>query len=934
MSDATRQKDYKETLNLPRTSFPMRAGLPEREPETLSRWREQDLYGALRRQRAGRERWVLHDGPPYANGHIHLGHAVDKIQKDMIVRSRSMMGYDAPYVPGWDCHGMPIEINVQREFQERGEQPGLLELRRRCREYAAEWIDIQRREFRRLGGWGAWDDPYLTMSNQYEADIVETFADLVEDGYIYRGLRPIHWCTVCQTALAEAEIEYHEKESPSITVKLDLREDPGGVFGEGADAPGALIWTTTPWTIPANRAVVVHPDVEYAVVETDRGTLLYATERHEELAELFERSRIVRTVPGRELAGLVFTHPLEDRPSPLLLADHVSTEEGTGLVHTAPGHGAEDFAVGKAEGLEIYNPVGPDGIFLDGTPGFAGVHIWDANPRIVEDLERRGLLLERRAVSHSYPHCWRCQNPVVFRATVQWFLSLDHGDLRRRALEEIEAVRWIPPSTVNRISTMVEQRPDWCLSRQRAWGVGIPAVYCRRCEEPLLDAGFVRHVAALVRERGADAWFEEGVDAIVPDGVHCPRCGPDATSFRREIEILDVWFDSGTSQRAVLEARADLAWPADLYKEGPDQHRGWFNSSLILAVAGRDAAPYRTVLTHGWMVDAQGRAMHKSLGNVIGPSEVVESRGADILRLWTAANDFTRDGRFSWEGIDQVSEAYRRMRNTLRFLLGNLADFDPERDSLSEDSLEPFDRHALAELERTSEAVLHSVREFEFHVAYQRLVNYCTVDLSGIYLDGIKVRLYTRPAASRERRSAQTALHAVLDGLVRMLAPILPFTAEETWAAMAPRPVDESVHLLEYAPSRPERRDPDLEREWEVVLRARQAVTAELEKLREKKVIGSSLAARVEIAAASEVAQEVLRRRAVDLEEAFIVSAVRVHEASDEWKVEPVEHEEGFLVAAMPADGKKCQRCWRFRTDVGEAPTHPDLCAECAGIVG
>ena len=924
MSDATRQRDYKETLNLPRTAFPMRANLPQREPDTLARWLERDLYAELRRRRADRQRWVLHDGPPYANGHIHLGHAVDKIQKDIIVRSRSMMGYDAPYVPGWDCHGMPIEINVQREFQERGEQPGLLELRARCREYAAEWVATQRAEFRRLGGWGAWDDPYLTMSNEYEADIVEVFADLVEGGYVYRGLRPIHWCTVCQTALAEAEIEYADKKSPSITVKFDLRADPKGVFGAAAESPGVLIWTTTPWTLPANRAVVVHPDVAYAVVETDRGTLLYAADRHEELAKLFSRARVVRTLTGRELEGLVFTHPLEDRATPLHLADHVSTGEGTGVVHTAPGHGAEDFAVGRAEGLEIYNPVGPDGVYLEATPTYGGMHIWDANPRIVEDLDARGLLVAHDDVVHSYPHCWRCKNPVIFRATVQWFLSLDHRDLRRRALEEIAKVRWIPDSTVNRISTMVEQRPDWCLSRQRAWGVGIPAVYCRKCEEPILDAGLIRHVAALVRARGADAWFAEGVDQIVPEGTHCPRCGPEASSFRREIEILDVWFDSGSSQRAVLEGREDLAWPADMYKEGPDQHRGWFNSSLILAVATRDAAPYRTVLTHGWMVDAQGRAMHKSLGNVIDPAEVVEARGADILRLWTAANDFTRDGRFSWDGIDQVSEAYRRMRNTLRFLLGNLSDFDREAHAVPLESLLPFDRWALAELERTAEEVLRSYAEFEFHVAYQRLVNYCTVDLSGIYLDGIKVRLYTQPAGSQARRSAQTALDFILDSLIRLLAPILSFTAEEAWGALGNAP-EESVHLAEFAPSRPEYRDPELEREWDVLLRARQAVTAELERLRERKEIGSSLDGQVEIAVANGGEREILQRRAEDLEEVFIVSRVVVREA--------VEGEGEFQVSASPAQGRKCQRCWRYRTDVGADDSHPDLCGECAGIV-
>jgi isoleucyl-tRNA synthetase len=763
------------------------------------------------------------------------------------------------------------------------------------------------------------------MSNDYEADIVEVFADLVEGGYVYRGLRPIHWCTVCKTALAEAEIEYHDKKSLSITVKFDLREDPNGVFAD-AESPGVLIWTTTPWTLPANRAVVVHPDVEYAVVATDRGTLLYAVERHETLSKLFERSNIMRTLPGRELEGLVFTHPLEDRPSPLFLADHVSTGEGTGVVHTAPGHGAEDFAVGRAHDLEIYNPVGRDGVFLDGTPGYAGIHIWDANPRIVEDLEGRGQLVEREEVVHSYPHCWRCKNPVIFRATVQWFLSLDHRDLRRRALEEIGKVRWIPASTVNRISTMVEQRPDWCLSRQRAWGVGIPAVYCRSCEEPLLDVGLIRHVARLVRARGADAWFAEGVDQIVPDGTHCPRCGPEATSFRREIEILDVWFDSGSSQRAVLEGREDLAWPADLYKEGPDQHRGWFNSSLILAVAGRDAAPYRTVLTHGWMVDAQGRAMHKSLGNVTDPAEVVESRGADILRLWTAANDFTRDGRFSWEAIDQVSEAYRRIRNTLRFLLGNVSDFDP-KDSLPVESLQPFDRWALAELERTSEEVRSAYGEYEFHVAYQRLVNYCTVELSGVYLDGIKVRLYTQPPGSDARRSAQTVLYAILDSLVRLLAPVLSFTAEEAWHAMGSRSPDESVHLLEFAAPRPERRVADLEREWDVLLRARQAVTAELEKLRERKVIGSSLAARVEVTVRNEDARAILEAHAADLEEVLIVSQVQVRGATR-------ATEEEFIVAAAPAAGEKCQRCWRFRTDVGERASHPDLCVECAEIVG
>jgi isoleucyl-tRNA synthetase len=927
MTEQTSQKDYKETLNLPRASFPMRAKLPAREPEILAGWKEKRLYERLRADRLGRERYVLHDGPPYANGHIHLGHAVDKIQKDMIVRSRSMMGFDAPYVPGWDCHGMPIEINVQREFRERGEEPELSKLRHRCREFAAEWVAIQREEFERLGGWGAWDDPYLTMSRDYEADIVETFGDLVEGGFIYRGLRPIHWCVSCQTALAEAEIEYHDKDSPSITVVMPVLDDPDRVFA-GADPAGVLIWTTTPWTIPANRAVVVHPELEYAIVDTDRGHVLYALGRHETLGSLFEHAEIVRTLPGSDLEGLVFGHPLEERPSPLFLADHVTLEEGTGVVHTAPGHGAEDFAVGREHDLEIYNPVGRDGVFVEGTPLYAGRHIWEANEQVVDDLDRSGRLIARTDVTHSYPHCWRCENPVIFRATVQWFLAIDHDQLRQRALKAIDDADWIPSSTINRIRTMVEQRPDWCLSRQRAWGVGIPAVYCEACDEPLFDVAFVRHVAQFVRREGADAWFTTPVEAIVPQGASCEHCGPTATSFRREIEILDVWFDSGSSQRAVLERREDLGWPADLYKEGPDQHRGWFNSSLTLAVATRGAAPYRTVLTHGWMVDAQGRAMHKSRGNVIGPEQIIEKRGADILRLWTAANDFTRDGRFSWDAIDQVSEAYRRIRNTFRFLLGNLADFDPDSDAVSLEELMDFDRWAIGDLERLATEVREAYERYEFHAVYQLLVNYCSVNLSAIYLDGIKVRLYIQPSGAIERRSAQTVLHAILDTLVRLAAPVLPFTTDEVWGVFG---ADDSVHLEEFCRAEPERIDAALERDWSTILRARQAVTRELEGLRESKVIGSSLGAQVEVAAENPADGVILERHAAALEEAFIVSAVHVRPAEVMSGVAPSE--EGFRVVVEPAAGDKCDRCWRYREDIGHSPEHPGLCAECTAIL-
>lgn len=926
-------RDYKETLNLPSTSFPMRARLPEREPEALADWEERRLYDRLREERAGRERYVLHDGPPYANGHLHLGTAVNKIQKDFIVRTRSMMGYDAPYVPGWDCHGMPIEVNVMKEFGERGERPGLLELREACRSYAAEWVDVQRDEFRRLGVWGEWERPYLTMSSEYEAEIVETFADLVEDGYVYRGLRPIHWCPTCETALAEAEIEYHDKRSTWITARFPVREDPRGVFPADADDPAVLVWTTTPWTIPANLAVVVHPELEYVVVDTDRGTMLYAKGRHEALVDAFGKAEVVRTVAGRELEGLVFSHPLIDRASPLFLADHVTLEEGTGVVHTAPGHGAEDFHVGVEQGLEIYNPVGPDGLFLDDTPRYAGTHIWKANPRIVGDLEAEDALLESGELVHSYPHCWRCKNPVIFRATTQWFLSMDHAGLRDRTLEAIEEVEWLPPSTRNRITTMVEGRPDWCLSRQRAWGVGIPAVYCRACEEPLVDPAFVRRVADRIREEGADVWFTEGDEALVPESATCPSCDANDPGWRREVEILDVWFDSGVSQRAVLEKDPDLVWPCDLYHEGPDQHRGWFNSSLVLAMATRGAPPYRAVLTHGWTVDAAGRAMHKSLGNVVSPDEVIDKFGADILRLWTAASDLTQDRRFGWDTIDQIAEAYRRVRNTFRFLLGNLEGFDPVEDAVPLDELLPFDRWALAALERFQGRTKDAYEAHQFHVAYQRLVNYCAVELSGVYLDGLKVRLYTWPADSVERRSAQTVLHEVLQTLVRLMAPILPFTADEVWRATPGRDGAGSVHLAEFRPARPERREPAIERDWEILLAARQAVTRELETLRESKRIGSSLAAEVEIAARDEAAARVLERRADDLEEVFIVSAVRIRKTVEAFAGEAVEADEGFHVSVKPAGGEKCQRCWRWRPDVGDDSDHPTLCAECVAAV-
>lgn len=934
MSSGT--KSYAKTVRLPRTAFAMRANLPEREPGMLARWRATDAYAKLRARRAGRPKFVLHDGPPYSNEHIHLGTAVNKIVKDFIVRSRSMMGFDAPYVPGWDNHGMPIEIYVTKEFRELKREPSLAAVRARAREYAAHFVGVQSEEFQRLGGWGEWDRPYLTMSNEYEAAILEVFADLVERGYVYRGLRPIHWCITCRTALAEAELEYYEKSSPSITVRFPLREDPKGVFGS---APAfVLIWTTTPWTIPANLAVVVHPDIEYAVYEARGERYLFAARAAERILPLLPggKGELVRRVPGRELAGLVFGHPLGavnpgyDRPSPLFFADHVSLDEGTGVVHTSPGHGAEDFEVGRREGLQILNPVDEDGRFTEAAPGYEGESIWEANSRIMDDLVSARNLLARDEIRHSYPHDWRCKSPVIFRATVQWFLALEHDALRERALREIAAVQWAPPSGEARITTMVASRPDWCLSRQRVWGVGIPAFYCFDCKALLLEAALVRRVAARVRESGSDVWYEKPAAYFLPGGTACAACG--GTEFYKEVDILDVWFDSGASHRAVLEARPDLGYPADVYFEGLDQHRGWFNSSLLLGVATRARAPFRSVLTHGWIVDAEGKAMHKSLGNAISPQEVVEKLGADVLRLWTASTDYAGDRRFSWEALEQAADGYRRIRNTCRFLLGNLADFDPGLDAVPEDRLEPFDRYALAELERFKAEARDALERYEFHRFTQAFVNYCAVELSGFYLDALKTRLYTRSLS--RRRSAQTALFAIADSLARFMAPVLPFTAEEVWDHLPGAAKEESVHFCDMPGEIASRTYPDGGQYWRRLLDLRPPVQKLLERMRATGTIGSSSDAAVALWPQDAADEQLLKESRATLEELLLVSHVTVGEPFP-GVVEEEEHlpDRGLVLAVGKAPGKKCERCWQYRESVGGSEVHPTLCQECIAVL-
>jgi isoleucyl-tRNA synthetase len=848
-----------------------------------------------------------------------------------------MMGHDAPYVPGWDNHGMPIEIYVTKEFRAQKREPSLSAIRARAREYAAHFVGVQSEEFQRLGGWGDWERPYLTMSNDYEAAILELFADLVERGYVYRGLRPIHWCIVCRTALAEAELEYHEKRSPSITVRFPLQADPNGVFTSAKAY--VLVWTTTPWTIPANLAVVVHPEIEYAIHETGNGEqYLFAAAAAERVLPLLPGGggRLVRRLPGRDLAGLVFRHPLGetragyDRSSPLFFASHVSLAEGTGVVHTAPGHGAEDFEVGRREGLEILNPVDEEGRFTERAPGYEGKTVWEANPLITDDLASAGHLLDRGEIVHSYPHDWRCKSPVIFRSTVQWFLSLEHRELRGRALSEIAAVRWLPPSGEGRITPMVANRPDWCLSRQRVWGVGIPAFYCFDCKALLLEPSLVRGVAAAVRESGSDVWYERPASEFLPEGTACAACG--GREFYKEVDILDVWFDSGASHRAVLESRPDLTFPADVYFEGLDQHRGWFNSSLLLAVATRDRAPYRTVLTHGWMLDAQGRAMHKSLGNAISPMEVVEKLGADVLRLWTASTDYAGDRRFSWDALEQTADAYRRIRNTCRYLLGNLTGFDPARDALPEERLEPFDGYALARLEDFKRESRGALEGFEFHQFTQALVNYCAVELSGFYLDALKTRLYTR--APERRRSAQTVLFAIADALARLMAPILPFTAEEVWGHLPGANKEESVHFCDLAPEIASRHYPRGREYWDRLLELRPPVQRLLERLRAGGEIGAAADAELTVWAQAASEQTLLEGAQETLREMLLVSHVRVKKGDpgpDQGRESLADR--GLVLAVGRAAGEKCERCWQYRESVGRNEIHPTLCDECIAVL-
>jgi isoleucyl-tRNA synthetase len=923
--------DYKKTLNLPATRFPMKASLAQREPLQLQAWEQGGLYDAIRAASRGRERFILHDGPPYANGHIHIGTALNKILKDIIVRSRQMAGFDAVYVPGWDCHGLPIEHNVDKELGAEKNTLSMVQVRKRCRRYAEKFIDIQRDEFKRLGVMGEWDNPYLTMNYEYEAIIARECGKFAQDGSLFKSKKPIYWCNHCQTALAEAEIEYYDAASPSIYVKFAFQDDLGAALPALAGRKVFLvIWTTTPWTIPANLAVALHPDFDYVAVDTRNGeVLVLARELVAACMRTFGVSdyEIVAAVNPRDLERKRCRHPLYDRDSLIVLGGHVTLEAGTGCVHTAPGHGREDYEVGLQYAIDAYSPVDDQGRFTDEVGFFSGQFVFDANPNINAKLKSQGALLAEEQISHAYPHCWRCKQPVIFRATPQWFISMEKTGLRQKALAEIDRVQWVPRWGRERIYGMIENRPDWCVSRQRAWGVPITAFQCADCGEIMATPEVFDHVTALFKVHGADIWFEKPAAELLPAGAACQGCG--SRNLEKETDILDVWFDSGVSHAAVLEQRPYLKWPADLYLEGSDQHRGWFHSSLLTAVGTRGRAPYRSVLTHGFVVDADGKKMSKSLGNIIAPKEVIDRYGAEILRLWVSASDYRDDIRISDQILNQLSDAYRRIRNTCRFLLGNLADFDPARDRVAPAAMPEIDRFALHRLQLLVQRARKAYDAYEFHLIYHSLYNFCTVELSAFYLDVLKDRLYTSAQNAPERRSAQTVLLALADAMVRLMAPVLPFTAEEIWKFMpAVADRESSVHLAALPTVAAEFQDPELARKWDRILALRGEVSKAVEGARVEKRVGHSLDAAVTISA-PESLYELLGPYREDLRSILIVSQVRLVKGQDLPGAYVSTEIDGLEIGVAAAEGGKCERCWVHDPAVGSLSEHPTICPRC-----
>ena len=938
---STNAKPYKETLNLPATRFEMKANLNAREPVLQARWKEAGLYGKVREARSGRDRRVLHDGPPYANGEIHMGHLLNKVLKDFVVRSLTMRGFDSPYVPGWDCHGLPIEHKVMKDLGAKAAGMSRGEVRRLCRDEALKWVGVQRDQFRRLGIEGDWDRPYLTLDRRYEAGIVDVLADLLDGGYVFRQLKPIHWCVNDRTALAEAELEYADATSPSIYVNFPVVSGLPDAFGE---APWhAMIWTTTPWTLPANVAIAAHPDLDYAgvrYVDPANGQAVHAVLAADLVPKVMALRNVtefaeVARVKGRDLEHAQYRHPFVDRVSPIVLANYVTVEDGTGLVHTAPGHGTEDYQTGRTYQLPTLSPVDASGRYNDEAPEWLrGKTVFGANPEIVARLRESGHLFHDLTFVHPYPHCWRCKKPVIFRATEQWFVGVDRNDLRGRTLKAIDGVTWLPAYGKARIDAMVGGRPDWCISRQRSWGVPIPALGCEACDTQLLNAETARHFRDLFREQGADAWYTKPVAEILPPGAACPNCG--GTAFRKEGDILDVWFESGSSHRAVLdEPSYGLGGsPAYMYLEGSDQHRGWFQSSILTSVGSAGRAPFEAVLTHGFVVDDKGRKMSKSEGNVISAVKATEQYGADVLRLYVASMDSAEDVRMSERNIKETSEAYRKIRNTFRYLLGNLEDyarFDPE--SFDPAALHEIDRWALGQLNALVRDLTSAVEAYEFYRVFQRAYQFCAVTLSSLYLDVLKDRLYAEAPDGPDRRAAQFVLARLHDTLARLLAPILVHTAEEVWEFRPKSPdAPESVHLADWPVADPAFDDDARDARWSTLLAVRDEVLRELEKLRAAKTIGSAQEASVVLASAD---KDLLARLRADrdlLTTLAIVSEVSVSETVPAGASAGVDLP-GLHVLATKSTHPKCERCWNLRPTVGRDPSHPSLCDRCARVV-
>jgi isoleucyl-tRNA synthetase len=943
--------ELKATLNLPRTDFAMKANLPQNEPTMLAKWQEMGIYHRLREARSGAPLYVLHDGPPYANGPIHLGTALNKSLKDFIVKSKNMAGFDAPYVPGWDCHGLPIEIKVDAELGGKKLTMPPLAVRRECRKYAEKYLDLQRSQFKRLGIFGRWEQPYSTMTPEYESVVLATFFKFFENRFVYKGLRPVYWCIFDETALAEAEVEYKDHTSPSVWVKYRMQSDPRELDAELAakhifagKPVFTIIWTTTPWTLPASMAVAFHPHEQYVAIEAGNEIYIVA----EKLAQLtaeksgFKDWKIVAKFPGEKLEHLYFYHPFlpwEQRKILGVLADYVTMDQGTGVVHTAPSHGAEDFYTGQKYKLDQTCNVDGEGRMHNGLPEYEGKTVFEANQPIIELLKARGALLHTEKLEHSYPHCWRCHNPVIFRATEQWFISMETpvegGTLRSRALDEIKKVRWDPPWGEERISNMIATRPDWCISRQRVWGVPIAVFLCSGCGQALNSPQVNRAVVQMVAQKGVDAWYTPEADALVPPGTRCAGCG--GSGFTREMDIIDVWFESGSSYLVMQEQEPTYPWPSDLYLEGGDQHRGWFHSSLLCSIGARNSAPYRVVATNGWTLDEQGRAMHKSLGNDVDPVDIADRLGGEIVRLWVASVDFREDVVDSEQLMQRVAENYRKLRNTFRYILGNLNGFDPGQHAVPYEQMHSLDRYMLLQTAELNRQVRSWYERFEFHKIYQRVNQFAVVDLSAFYFDVLKDRLYTYAPNSRGRRSAQTAIWRIGEALVRLLAPILSFTSEEVWQHL-PKVPDRlpSVHLALFpgqqeilglaTPARNgESNEEQLRSDWTLLRAVRDEVLKALEEARNQKQIGSSLEAQVTLVAA-QPAHAVLARYASELRFLFIVSAVSLEAGT-------ANGASGVRVQVSKAPGRKCERCWNYSTHVGEDPAYPGACERCSAVL-